>query len=238
MTSLDPPPPPPSPAARRTSRVSAAVAIVCALGFGGSLFASDLPLPVRTWVAENVPGGRGLVGLPPEPQAEIAAIAERMNLTPEGAALFAAAQPRVVDDLDVICGTPDTSDTPQDGIVLGCYHGLDRIYILRGTGFGADARMVTTAAHELLHAAYARMDASERSLIARLVADETARIAPGSPILAHIDASVGDDEDNRANEQFAYLGAQVVLEGGFDPTLEEIYARWFVDREALAGSAP
>jgi hypothetical protein len=217
------------------SRISATVAVVCALAFTGSLLASDLPMPVRTWVAENIPGGRSLVDLPPDPEAEVAALAEWMNLTPEGAELFAAAQPRVVDDLDEICGAPDDDG---DAVTLGCYHGFDRIYILRGRGLTGDAMMVTTAAHELLHAAYARMDAAERSLLAELVAAETARIEPGARVLAQIDVSVGENEANRANEQFAYLGSQVVLPGGFDPALEDIYARWFVDREALAAAAP
>lgn len=37
----------------------------------------------------------------------------------------------------------------------------------------------------------------------------------------------------RANELFAYLGSQVVLDGGPAPELEAYYARYFTDGDAL-----
>jgi hypothetical protein len=45
--------------------------------------------------------------------------------------------------------------------------------------------------------------------------------------------SVGDDEANRTNEQFAYLGSQIALPGGFPELLEDVYALFFTDRAAL-----
>jgi hypothetical protein len=93
--------------------------------------------------------------------------------------------------------------------------------------------MVTTAAHELLHAAYARLDPAERDEIDALVEAELLRVPAENGVHGQIAASVGDRSENRANELFAYLGSQVVLDGGFDPKLETYYARYFTDREAL-----
>lgn len=217
------------------SRIALVVSVVLGLAFVGTFFVDSLPHPVRVWIAETVPGGHQLVGLPPDPEAEIAMLVDRMALTDEGRRVFLLAQPVVVDDLGELCG-----EVPDDGelVTLGCYHGFDRIYVLRGGGPYGDAVTVTTAAHELLHAVYARMSSAEREELAPLVAAEVSRIPADDPVLAQIDASVGADEPNRTNEQFAYLGSQVVLPGGFSPELEAVYARWFADREALARAAP
>ncbi len=217
------------------SRVALAVSVVLGIAFVGTFFVDSLPRPVRVWIAETVPGGHQLVGIPPDPEAEIELLVDRMMLTDEGRRVFLLAQPLVVDDLGELCGeVPDAGEL----VTLGCYHGIDRIYVLRGGGPYGDAVTVTTAAHELLHAVYARMPVAERQRIAPLLAAEVARIPADDPVLAQIDASVGSDEANRTNEQFAYLGSQVVLSGGFSPELEALYARWFADRDALARAAP
>lgn len=248
MSHLEPPPPPrpsptppqdsrreqPSPAARRVSRIALAASVILGLGFVGTFFIDSLPLPVRSWIAEVIPGGHQLVGLPPDPEAEIEMLIDRMGLTEEGRRVFLLAQPVVVDDLGELCGTDDDATL----VTLGCYHGIDRIFVLRGGGPYGDAVTVTTAAHELLHAIYARMPVAERERLEPLLAAEMARILPDDPVLEQIDASVGDDESNRANEQFAYLGAQVALPGGFSDELERVYAQWFADRQALARAAP
>lgn len=226
------PRPQPSPAARRVSRIAFALSAVLALVLVGTFVVEALPLSVRTWIAQTVPGGHNLVGLPPDPDDEIAALVERMMLTDEGRLLFVRSQPVVVDDLGELCG----SDDPDEAMVtLGCYHGLGRIYLLRGEGYLGDAVLLTTAAHELLHAAYADLSDAERVELAKLLAWEIDRIPADDPVHAQIEASTDGDERSRTTEQFAYLGSQVVLPGGFDPALEDLYDRWFTDREALAG---
>lgn len=213
------------------SRISFLVSGVLAVLLAGTFFADALPMPVRTWIAQTIPGGSSYVRLPPDPGEEIRALIDRMDLTADGRLLFERSRPVIVDDLEELCGASDTDD---DMTTLGCYHGFGRIYLLRDVvEFGRNA-MLTIAAHELLHAAYDELSLREREQLARLLTTEVDRIDRDDPVHAQIEASVGGDESLRSTEQFAYLGSQVVLPGGFAAELEQFYARWFIDRETLA----
>lgn len=232
-----PPPPPPQPPAtgptpsgRRASRILFLVSAALAFLFLGSFYLDDLPLPVRTWVAESVPAARGLVGIPPDPEVEVAELADRMDLTAEGRILFYDAEPRIVDSADIARICTDGQELPGDLYHAGCYLGTGRIFLLREPRAGM---LVTTAAHELLHAGYRRMNDVERAQADALVTAEMARVPASDPVHAQIEASVGDNAAARPDERFAYLGSQVALEGGFSAELEAIYGRWFADRPAL-----
>lgn len=220
------------------SRIALTVSVVLGLAFATTLFADDLPMPVRSWIAETLPGGRELADLPPEPGEGLDMLIDRMALTGEGRRVFLSARPVVVDDLGELCGeAPDAGEGDDSLVTLGCYRHTDRIFLLRGDGPFGNAMTLTTAAHELLHAAYARLTDSEKQTLGALLTVEVARLGADDPVLRQIDASVGDDERSRVNEQFAYLGSQVVLPGGFSEELEAFYARWMSDRDALARSA-
>lgn len=225
---------PPSPAARRVSRIAAAVSTVLVVLLISSFMASQLPMPVRTWIAETIPGARDLVGLPPDPGQEIQALIDRMDLTAEGRALFEAARPRMVDDLGDACSL---SEHEGPMMTLGCYRSIGRIYLLRDGGGYGTAVMTAIAAHELLHAAYDDLTPRDRDRLSPLLEREVARIDLDDPVHEQIASSVDGDDAALTNERFAYLGSQIVLPGGFSAELEGIYARWFVDRERLASSA-
>lgn len=194
-----------------------------------------LPFSSREWIATSLPLAAPIVGIP-APDSDIVDLAHRTLLTDQARELLYRTSPQLLgDEVAEACARP--SDEPGDEIVAqGCYAGwigAGRIFIYRPSDDRLSGSMVTIAAHELLHAIYDRMDAEQQARVDALVAVETARLAPDDPTLAQIDWSVGDAEENRGTEQFAYLGSQVVLDGGFAPELEEIYARWFTDRVAL-----
>ncbi|GAA5038629.1 hypothetical protein ACFQRL_01795 [Microbacterium fluvii] len=218
---------------RRTARVLSVVSILLAVVFLGTMLVGALPGAARLWVADNVPGSRSLVRIP-EPQPEAVAIADELALTDDGRALFYESEPYIADAAEIAQVCSDGQELPGDLYHAGCYLSVDRIYILRE---GDAALMLVTAAHELLHAAYARLGDDERARVDALVSLEVQRIAEDDPVHVQIAASAGGDEAAEANEAFAYLGSQVVLDGGFAPQLEEVYARWFTDRAAVAASA-
>jgi hypothetical protein len=194
-----------------------------------------LPFASREWVAHAFPVAAAVVGIP-DPASDAVDLAHRTLLTEDGREILYDAAPRMLgDDIREACARP--SDQPGDEIVaVGCYtgwSGAGRILVYRPSDDRLAGSIVVTTAHELLHAAYARLSPDERGRVAELVAAETARLSPDDPTLAQIDWSVGGYEPNRATEQFAYLGSQVALDGGFAPELEQIYARYFTDRMAL-----
>lgn len=252
----DSPSAPPDPPRRRSAAgwwvTLGALVVVTALG-AGVMFAQHLPEPVRGWllpaqgwVAQtlDLSGDWGPV---PEPSAGVAALADRMSLTASGRDVFFRTEPELVgDEILTLCerghgGGSDPSPTPSQGsdggsdaVTLGCYRpGTDRMYLFEPGDDRLAGFTVTFAAHELLHAVYGRMSPEQQREVDALVAAETARIPADDPVLAQIEASVGGDESRRGNEQFAYLGSQVELDGGFSPELEALYAETFADRTAL-----
>lgn len=55
-------------------------------------------------------------------------------------------------------------------------------------------------------------------------------------MLEGIEWSAEGDRRSIGTERFAYLGTEVMPDGGFDTALEKQYARWFTDREALVAA--
>lgn len=233
-----------------------AVLVIALAVTAAVLFAQALPEPLRSWalpaqgwVAEvlDLSGDWGPV---PEPSADVAALAEQMALTPAGRDVFYRTHPELVgDEILTLCAgvhgsdaEPSASEQADDAageveggaVTMGCYRpATDRMYLFAPGDDRLAGFTITFAAHELLHAVYGRMPPEQQRTVDELVATETARIPADDPVLAQIDASVGDDESRRGNEQFAYLGSQVLLDGGFSPELEALYAQIFADRAAL-----
>ncbi|WP_157674202.1 hypothetical protein [Agrococcus carbonis] len=232
----------------RTAVGTAALLAAVALGGAMALWGGIVPPrgydtgPAPSAAAPQPTSGTPAADAPPDaaPDAEVVALADAMFLTDEGRSIFFAARPRLVDAdaIAVECagvGDADASDLFTGGCFVGqaLSRDADRIFVLRPDDERLHGSMVSIAAHELLHAVYARASPMERAQIDRLVADATAMVPASDPVHEQIEWSVAGDEANRANEQFAYLGSQVAVAGGFPAQLEERYARIFTDRLAL-----
>lgn len=119
--------------------------------------------------------------------------------------------------------------TTEEASVLGCYT-HQRIYIMRVEREELDGIMEVTAAHEMLHAAYDRLDGDTRSRITGLLEEEfdrqnDERIAR---LMDRYEASGGSDV--RQNELHSILPTQVAE---LSPELEEYYSRYFTDRSRV-----
>jgi hypothetical protein len=200
--------------------VSAVLAVLIALGV--------IPLPPAiATIFHPSP-----MGVPTELQPEVAAVADEMYLTDEGMAIFAASRPRLADadEVSEACG--------GEGF-HGCYsssestRSFDTIVIYQRVPGRIDADTVITAAHELLHAAYMRLDGGERARVDELLETEILRVSPDDPVHEQIAGSLQGDPTNRSTELFAYLGTQFLPAGGMAPELEAIYSRFIADRAAL-----
>lgn len=166
------------------------------------------------------------------PSAEVVALADQMHLTDEGRAIFYDTRPELLSGTEFAdrCQTGSEAQTVGDFHTVGCYAGTDRIVILESSDPSLHAETVTTAAHELLHAAYFRLGSDERrDLDVRLEA-AVATIPAGNLVHAQIASSVGDDPSALGTERFAYLGTQITT---LSPELETVLARFIADRPAL-----
>ena len=93
--------------------------------------------------------------------------------------------------------------------------------------------LVETVAHETLHAAWNRLDDAERAQLTPLLNAVVDAIPADDTIHQQIAGSVGAHAESRPTELFAYVGTQVWRDGGLDPQLEAVYARFVTDRAAL-----
>ncbi len=128
--------------------------------------------------------------------------------------------------------SPETFDEScpikESGIaVLGCYDpSADTIHLLDITDDQLTTLEPVVAAHEMLHAVWARLDSAEQNRVGRLV-DAAYRALPTDQITTRL-AAYGDLEaTTRTAELFALLGTEVSV---LPEELEAVYARYFDDR--------
>ena len=84
-----------------------------------------------------------------------------------------------------------------------------------------------------LHAAWEQLPAADRTRLVPLLEAQVATLAPTDTLREQLAASIGSHPENRPTEMFAYLGTQIWRAGGLGPELEQVYARFITDRQAL-----
>jgi hypothetical protein len=130
--------------------------------------------------------------------------------------------------------TPDTFDEacPQReaGIAaLGCYSAVDdTIHLLDITDDALTTLEPVVAAHEALHAVWARLDSVERSSIAVEVEKSFSSVA-NPALLGRLAIYESLTPAERSPELFAIMGTE---SANVTPALEAVYARYFDDRLA------
>jgi hypothetical protein len=169
----------------------------------------------------------GLVRLINEARSEeVIGFADQLTMTPDARALFAANSPRIVDKRRFVrdCPIPESVGT----FILGC-QGNGRIVVLRVDRPDLAQIMTVTAAHELLHAAYSRLDPAERRRVDRLTKEAFA--ASTDQRLRDLVAEYETFEPGqRSNELHSLLGTEVAM---LSRPLERYYRRYFRDRRVV-----
>lgn len=160
-------------------------------------------------------------GVTYRPTAEMISIRDELNLTGRGEFLFNATQPESneADAFNANC-RQDESEVA----VLGCYT-AGNIYVYNITDVKLDGIRELTAAHELLHAVWARMGNAEKEDL--------------KPILQQVyqnNLSVLKDDietyadDERIEEIFVRAGTEIKK---LPDVLEKYYAEIFDDQDAV-----
>ncbi|NCU37462.1 hypothetical protein EOL96_00130 [Candidatus Saccharibacteria bacterium] len=157
------------------------------------------------------------------PTAQVASVNDRLLLTDYGQTLFYASNPQV-QDKDVF--NQMCSSEERTAAILGCYS-QRRIYLFDIQNKDLDGTLEVTAAHEMLHAAYERLNFIEKATVNNLIerAYETHRNDVG---LQRIMQYYEEEEPGQElNELHSLLGTTVA---DLDPELERYYSRYFTDR--------
>jgi len=163
-----------------------------------------------------------------EPSDTLAGYVERSTMTAQGEFLFYATSPVVEQDerFDAIC----SSD--EEGIgTLGCYlPASSAIHLYDITDERLDGMEEVIASHEMLHAAWARMDAADLAVISPLLEAKAQSMAADPAFAARMEFYARSEPGERLNELHSILGTEV---SDLDPVLEAHYAGLFRDRQAL-----
>ena len=218
---------------RHGSRAAATVIIVVvALGASWWLTNGTHLSGGVTSALSRLPAAAGHV---PAPSAEAVALADAAHLSSEGRAILYATAPAVLDATGFAgrCANAPATAVHSEAAV-GCYFaGVNRIIVYEPADPRLRGYAVETTAHETLHAAWETLAADQRDRLVPLLEAAVTPLPADSTLRKELAGSVGSHPENRPTELFAYVGTLLSRDGGLDPELETVYARFITDRSAL-----
>lgn len=162
------------------------------------------------------------------PSATLVSLADRAGLNGTGKFYLYASQAEVADrsEFNKKCGNLQNERT----VVIGCYTGPDRrIYIYDVTDVSLDGVRETTAAHEMLHAAYDRLNPIDKKNVDDLLVKQEASITDAR-ILNLIKEYQQSEPGQVVNELHSIFGTEV---RSLSPELEAYYKRYFSNRSEV-----
>ncbi|CAN5327525.1 hypothetical protein BH11ACT2_BH11ACT2_11860 [soil metagenome] len=151
------------------------------------------------------------------------------TMTAQGRLLFQASRPVIAPaaSFNAECGT-----SIEGSGVLGCYLPTTaRILLFDVTDPRLDGLEQSVAAHEMLHAAWARMGTTDRAALAKPLEAEATRLERDPAFATLMSGYAHAEPGERVNELHSIIGTQVA---SLPPVLERHYARYFSDRPAVA----
>jgi uncharacterized protein YdaU (DUF1376 family) len=165
------------------------------------------------------------------PQA-ISALVSQDTMTAYGQHLFYVNHPQLVSG--VAAFRQDCPESEQT-IVLGCYHpNMDGIYVYNVTDSQLYGIQQVTAAHEMLHGAYARLSAKERAYVDGLLNNFYTNDEHDQRIINEINLYKKTEPNSVMDEMHSTLGTELV---SLSPALETYYQQYFTNRLAVANFA-
>lgn len=160
------------------------------------------------------------------PTTQINTISDRIALTDHGKYIFYSSRPKFYNtsDFNSVCGRTENVTS-----ILGCYAD-GKINIFDVTDSKLDGIREVTAAHEILHAAYARLGLSEREKIDKFLAIEYEKIKNDKDFSSRMAFYEKTEPDQIENELHSVIGTEV---SGISEELEVYYRQYFVDRSLV-----
>ncbi len=196
----------------------------------GSFFTSLLLIAVVTGVAATVFLQRQTIVdqvqvWQYEPSPEIAALADRTTMNDHGRHLYYVAHPSL-ENADVF--NTHCERREGDSPILGCYRD-GKIYIFDVQDERLEGIEEVTAAHEMLHVAFERLNEDEQTRIGALLETEYKKHA-NDDLTARMQYYERTQPGQRINELHSIIGTE---KAEISSELEEYYANYFDDRSAI-----
>ncbi len=200
----------------RTARRIVSGVLVLALVAGGWFAFAN-----RQWIADYLSVQLFTVSEP------IAQLASRSGMSEKGEFYFYASHPRVVDadEFNTACERRERTSP-----ILGCYvSSTNRIFVYDVQNAELDGIKEVTAAHEMLHVAYARLSQGDTDWLEPRLEAAYQRLRTDK-LDQRMSYYASAQPGSRLNELHSILPTEFYDLG---PELEEYYARYFVNRRAV-----
>lgn len=161
-----------------------------------------------------------------KPSSAIANLVTESGMNSEGRFLYYASEPQIDgrEDFNAACRDKDSTNA-----ILGCYVN-DRIYIFNVTDKRLDGIKATTAAHEMLHAAYDRLTPTEKKKVDSMVDAAYAKLSTKDGLKQRMAIYAKTEPGERDNELHSVLGTEVA---DLPHDLEVYYSKYFSDRSKV-----
>ena len=212
------------------SRVGRGIVVVLA---AGALVVQAGAASGAMWVANNETVLRDqLIAYQFDAPEDILRYIDEAGLSETGALYLLTSVPKIVPgvEFDRYC----TRKEPGIG-VLGCYTTRDRrIYLFDVTDDRLTSMEPVVAAHEMLHAAWARLSVEERNRLADLLEEGFAALPEDHQLRERIASYEADNPASRIPELYAILGTEIRT---LPQALEDHYSIYFSHRNRVVDLA-
>ena len=212
------------------SRVGRAMVVALA---AGALVLQAGAASGAMWVAQNETSLRDqLIAYQFDAPDDILRYIDEAGLSETGALYFLTSLPKIVSgvEFDRYC----TRKEPGIG-VLGCYTTKDRrIYLFDVTDERLTSMEPVVAAHEMLHAAWARLSVEEKNRLADLLEEGFAALPDDHQLRDRIASYEADNPESRIPELYAILATEIRT---LPDALEDHYSMYFSERSRVVDLA-
>lgn len=194
------------------------------------LFAFLAVVSIGLWQAQRILDWWRLRGY--TPPAAVSALADKTTMTAYGRHLFYVNRPQLLegDAFNEKCRSE-----AEQSIVLGCYIGGDHgIFLFNVTDERLSGVVETTAAHEMLHAAYNRLSSRERRRVDAMLESYYKNGLKDERIKRTIDAYRQSEPRDVVNEMHSIFGTEIAT---LPSDLETYYQKYFVHRSTVTAMA-
>lgn len=157
------------------------------------------------------------------PDATIESFVSATGMNDQGKFFFYTSQPSLenAEGFNTKCGRAE-----EQTAILGCYTGQKiHIYDVKDTRLAGIRE--TTAAHEMLHAAYERLGTKERERVNSLLEAEFDKLKGDEDFVSRMDYYKRAEPGERYNELHSIVATEIKA---IDYELEAYYQRYFTDR--------
>lgn len=185
---------------------------------------------VVLWQAQAITDWWRLRGY--EPAAAIVALADDTTMTDDARHVFYVNRPQIVSGaaFSIHC-----ANGAEKTVILGCYESGDRgIYLYEVTDERLNGVIETTAAHEMLHAAYERLSKADKTKIDRLLTDYYAHNLTDDRVKQTIEAYRQSEPHELTNEMHSIFATEIAT---LPVELETYYRQYFSNRTLVVSSA-